>query len=47
MNTPLSQYELLVKDRYQAIPLNTTYPVGHHKVTTFSKTCQLTVKKNK
>ena len=45
MSYPLSQYELLVKDRYNAIPLNTNYPIGHHKVSTFQKTCQLTIKK--
>ncbi len=45
-NLPLTQYQILVKDRYQAIPLNTNYPVGHHKVTTFTKTCLFDIKKS-
>ena len=47
MTNPLTQYEMLVKNRYQAIPLNTNYPVGHHIVHSFSKTCQLNIKKSK
>lgn len=47
MNTPISQYEMLIKDRYQAIPLNTNFPIGHHKVSTFVKTCQFKIKNNK
>lgn len=42
---PSNQYELLVKDSYEAIPLNITHPIGHHKVTSFEKKCTLKLKK--
>ncbi len=46
-NTSTSQYEMLVRDRYQAYPINTTYPVGHHKVSGFDKSYSLIIKKSK
>ena len=47
MNNKDTQYELLMKDRYHAIPLNITHPTGHHVILEFNKTCHYTIKKNK
>lgn len=44
---PNNQHELLIKDSYEAIPLNITHPIGHHKVSTFVKICTLSIKKTK
>ena len=46
-NIPVSQYEMLVRDRYQAYPLNITHPIGHHIISGFDKTCNLKIKKSK